>query len=70
MRDPESFILIKARHFERMQFFKHVSVVFMNELSKINSLLLYFPRIQSIIVDQMNITEQEKGFTDRTIKGW
>lgn len=70
MSDPEFLILIKARHFERMQFLKHVSVVFMNELSKINSLLLYFPRIQSIIVDQMNITEQEKGFTDRTIKGW
>ena len=69
MSDPESLILIKAAHFERMQLLKHVSVVFMNELSKINSLLLYFPGIQSIIVDQMNITEQEKGSTDRTIKG-
>ena len=36
----------------------------MNELSKINSLLLYFPRIQSIIVDQMNVTEQEQGSTN------
>ena len=69
MSDPESLILIKAAYFERMQLLKHVLVVFINELSKINSLLLYFPRIQSIIVDQMNITEQEKGSTDRTIKG-